>query len=185
LRRYRTARSRSRCRNRVRQTRQLAVSLTHANTPPPPGIISSYCPQRQQLPAAPGGAGPGLRSRLPCQCAELTVCITSRHDLKLTTARQSEQGCRRRHVPGLRPSVHNRRCAESIQTQTSSMTLKIPQRYSHPGDLVIGRCDDRPRSYGRPRPAPRRRSCAGTWLPARLGELSLASGHVAVMRLPV
>jgi hypothetical protein len=68
-----------------------------------------------------------------------------RRDLMLTTFRQSEQGCGRRRVPGLRPgcarrttSVHSRRCAGSIPTQTSSMTLKISQRHSHPGDLSLG-----------------------------------------------
>jgi hypothetical protein len=36
------------------------------------------------------------------------------------------------------PSVHNRRCAGSIGTQTSLMALKVPQRHSHPGDLEVG-----------------------------------------------
>ena len=47
-------------------------------------------------------------------------------------------GCARRTtMPAT--SVHNRRCAGSIGTQTSLMALKIPQRHSHLGDLEVGR----------------------------------------------
>ena len=117
--------------------------------------------------------------------------VAPRHDLTFTTARQSEQGCGRRHVPGLRPPNH--------------IGPQPPMRGIHPDPGIVHdpqdpaapqsprrscsrsrrrRCHDRPRSCGRPRPCPRRRSCDGTWLLARLGEQSLASGHGATRCLP-
>ena len=99
---------------------------------------------------------------------------------------QSEQGCGRRHVPGLCPPDH-------IGPQPPMRGIHLDPDIVHdPQDPAAPqsprrscsrsrrrRCDDWPRSCGRPRPGPRRRSRAGTWLPARLGEQSLASGDSA------
>jgi hypothetical protein len=71
------------------------------------------------------------------------VSIMSRHDLRLTTARQGEQGRGRRHVPGLRPPDHVgpqppvRIPVRGIHPGPGIVPdPQIPQRRSHPGDLV-------------------------------------------------
>jgi hypothetical protein len=75
--------------------------------------------------------------------AELAALLAEAREVAADQARAAEAtdagaatypGCARRTT-----SVHNGRCAESIRTRASSMTLKIPQRHSHPGDLVVGR----------------------------------------------
>ena len=68
--------------------------------------------------------------------------MTSRHDLKLTTTRQGEQGRGRRHVPGLRPPDHvgSQPPVRGIRPDPGIVPdPQIPQRRGHPGDLVVGR----------------------------------------------
>lgn len=137
----------------------------------------------------PAARGPGSQSRKVWQSGSVAWNqhihgYRSRRDLRLTTARQSEQGCGRRHLPGLCPPDHvgptagardSSRPGTSVTLRSRSVTVTGRSR----SRSRRGRRGRRPRSCGRPRPVPRRRSCAGTLLPARLGEESLASGHGA------
>ena len=117
------------------------------------------------------------------------VSITSRHDLSRRLLANTSRDAGAATCPGCAcrtTLVRNRRNARSVRPRYVH-DPEIPQSHGHQAISSRsrrGRRGDRPRSCGRPRPAPRRRSCAGTLLPARLGEVLLGAGDGAMRCLP-
>jgi hypothetical protein len=102
------------------------------------------------------------------------------HPLRLTTVRQRERGRGRRRMPGLCPPDHvgpTAHAQDPSGPKASSMTLTSRgARVTRRSRVSRGTAAAAIAAIMWPTaPALRRRSCAGNWLPARLGGLAVRS----------